>query len=145
MDMELTEMDGIILKHIFYNKQDGYTIALFKPDDLNGHVTIMAYHLPLPVKQLIRIKCKQVHRKKYFKLQYQVCEWEELEPPNPGYITEYLSSGIIKGLGVGIAQKIVAKFGIETLEIIQNDPDRLKEVPGIGPKLIEAIREGIPK
>jgi hypothetical protein len=44
----------------------------------------------------------------------------------------------------GIAQKIVAKFGVETLEIIQHYPDRLEEVFGIGPKLIEAIREGIP-
>jgi exodeoxyribonuclease V alpha subunit len=138
-------MEGRVIKYIFYNQQDGYTIALFQPQELNAHVTIKGYHLPLPIKQLARIQCKEVRNKKYNTLQFQVENWQALEPPDFYAIIQYLSSGIIKGLGSVMAQKIVAEFKEETLEIMQNEPDRLKEVPGIGPKLIEAIKEGIPR
>ena len=138
------DMEGRVIKYIFHNQQDGYTIALFQLRSLNAHITIKGYNLPLPIEQLVRINGKEVRHKRYNKLQFQIKNWQALEPPNPYCVIQYLSSGIIKGLGTVMTQKIVAKFGKDTLEIIQNNPDRLKEVPGIGPKLIEAIKEGIP-
>ncbi|MCI9669886.1 MAG: AAA family ATPase, partial [Oscillospiraceae bacterium] len=51
----------------------------------------------------------------------------------------YLSSGAVKGVGPAVAKKIVEHFGVEALEILENDPKRLREVSGIGEKVLEAI------
>ena len=51
----------------------------------------------------------------------------------------YLSSGAVKGVGPAVAKKIVEHFGVEALEILENDPKRLREVSGIGEKVLETI------
>jgi exodeoxyribonuclease V alpha subunit len=56
-------------------------------------------------------------------------------------IEKYLASNLIKGIGPEMARRITAKFGEKTLEIIENKPEQLKKVPGIGPKRAEMISE----
>ena len=58
-------------------------------------------------------------------------------------IKNYLASGLIKGVGPAIADKLVKAFGLETLEIIQKHPERLLEVEGIGPVKAQAIQNGL--
>ena len=53
----------------------------------------------------------------------------------------YLGSGLIKGIGPAYAARIVARFGLETLDILENDPDRLSEVAGLGRTRVERIKK----
>ena len=71
-----------------------------------------------------------------------VCQsWEEVMPATVYGIEKYLGSGLVKGIGPKFAQLIVRQFGLETIDVIETDIDRLYEVPGIGKKRVEKIRE----
>jgi ATP-dependent exoDNAse (exonuclease V) alpha subunit len=76
--------------------------------------------------------------------QYDVFGYIFEVPAKTSDISEYLGSGVIKGLGPETARQIVNKFGLQTIHIIENDVDRLTEVEGVGPKTIEAIKQGYP-
>jgi len=74
--------------------------------------------------------------------QFQVVTFEETLPATVYGIEKYLGSGLIKGIGPKYAKLIVNTFGADTLEVIENEPERLLEVPGIGEKRVERIRQG---
>ena len=71
--------------------------------------------------------------------QFQVVTWEETLPATVYGIEKYLGSGLIKGIGPKYAKLIVSRFGADTLAVIEEDPERLYEVPGIGRKRVERI------
>jgi len=73
--------------------------------------------------------------------QFVVQSWTEVLPATIYGIEKYLGSGLVKGIGPVFAKSIVSKFGTETLNIIDNEPDRLLEVPKLGKKRVERIRE----
>jgi exodeoxyribonuclease V alpha subunit len=72
--------------------------------------------------------------------QFRVVYWYAVLPATVAGIEKYLASGLIKGIGPELAQRLVAHFGAETLTVIDDQPQRLAEVPGIGPKKMEQIR-----
>lgn len=74
--------------------------------------------------------------------QFLAQKWEETMPATVYGIEKYLGSGLIKGVGPTFAKKIVQQFGTETLQIIEEDVQRLQEIPGIGQKRIQMIKEG---
>lgn len=143
MPNELIDIEGTVSKIIYYNKQNGYTIADFKLYGIDGFVRIKGHNIPPPVREVIRIKAREANNRKYSILQYDVFN-VVIVPTQTSDISEYLGSGAIKGLGPVIARRIVNKFGLQTINIIENDIDRLKEVEGVGPKTIEAIKKGYP-
>jgi len=71
--------------------------------------------------------------------QFKVTWWYSVLPATEAGIRKYLASGLIKGIGPELAQRLVARFGPETLEVIEKSPDRLTEVPGIGKKRVQQI------
>ncbi len=72
--------------------------------------------------------------------QFRVVWWYAVLPATVAGIEKYLASGLIKGLGPELAQRLVAHFGPETLTVIDDHPERLTEVSGIGPKKMGQIR-----
>jgi len=72
-------------------------------------------------------------------LQFQIEYCEQSTPASIAGIRRYLGSGLVRGIGPRLADRIVAQFGMETLDIIENHPGRLKEVPDIGPKRTRTI------
>jgi len=74
-----------------------------------------------------------------FGRQFKVDTYSRQLPADAVGIQKYLSSGLIKGIGPSFAQKLVDRFGSQTLHIIDTDPDRLREVPGVGEKRVDAI------
>jgi exodeoxyribonuclease V alpha subunit len=72
--------------------------------------------------------------------QFQVIKYQETKPATLTGIEKYLGSGLIKGVGPITAKRIVAHFGLDTLDIIENSIDRLQEVPGIAQKRIKMIQ-----
>ncbi len=73
--------------------------------------------------------------------QFRVVWWYAVLPATVAGIKKYLASGLIKGIGPELAKRLVAQFGPETLKVIDDHPERLEEVPGIGPKRISQIRQ----
>ncbi len=74
--------------------------------------------------------------------QFSAEKWEETLPATTYGIEKYLGSGLIKGVGPKFAKRIVQKFGKDTLEVIETDPDNLIQVEGIGQKRVERIKKG---
>jgi len=74
--------------------------------------------------------------------QFVAASWEETLPATVYGIEKYLGGGLIKGVGPKYARKIVNQFGDKTLEIIETNPNRLIEVPGIGNRRVAMIRDG---
>ncbi|OPZ25676.1 MAG: ATP-dependent RecD-like DNA helicase [Lentisphaerae bacterium ADurb.BinA184] len=72
--------------------------------------------------------------------QLRVARFRALLPTSAKGIERYLASGLIHGIGEKYAERIVERFGTETLEILDKYSSRLREVPGIGPRRIEDIR-----
>jgi exodeoxyribonuclease V alpha subunit len=72
--------------------------------------------------------------------QFRVVWWYAVLPATVSGIEKYLASGLIKGIGPELAQRLVAHFGGETLTVIGDHPERLTEVSGIGPKKMDQIR-----
>ncbi|HEX2254730.1 MAG TPA: ATP-dependent RecD-like DNA helicase [Thermoanaerobaculia bacterium] len=69
-----------------------------------------------------------------FGRQFRVTSYHSVTPSTLGGIEKYLGSGLIPGIGKELARRLVGCFGMETLEVIEHRPERLREVPGIGPK-----------
>ncbi len=72
--------------------------------------------------------------------QFKVVWWYAVLPATVAGIERYLASGLVKGVGPEMAKRLVARFGAETLSVIDQQPERLKEVPGFGPKRLEQVR-----
>jgi exodeoxyribonuclease V alpha subunit len=72
--------------------------------------------------------------------QFRVDTLIPVEPTTVEGLEKYLGSGMIPGVGPGFARRIVRTFGLDTLEILDKDPGRLRQVPGLGERRIDAIR-----
>ena len=74
-------------------------------------------------------------------IQFQIEKYETILPANITGLEKYLGSGLIKGIGPKMAALIVREFGMDTIDIIENEPDKLTRVPGIGQKRVKTIEE----
>lgn len=118
---------------------DGFTVARLK-EPRKIDLTCIVGALPtLQPGETIRCLGEWKHHAQYGR-QFEVKEFESRQPSDLVGIQRYLESGLIKGIGPAYAERIVQQFGLETLRIIDANPDRLSEVEGIGPKRIEMIR-----
>lgn len=73
--------------------------------------------------------------------QFKVVSWQEALPTSLLGMEKYLSSGLIKGIGPKLAKKIIESFGLQSFDVIDKNIERLREVPGIGTKCIDSIKE----
>ena len=72
-------------------------------------------------------------------LQFEVSNFEFELPKNAAAIEKFLGSGLVKGIGPGFAARIVSLFGVDTLDVIDQDPERLLEVDGLGQTRSDAL------
>lgn len=111
-----------------------------KVKDYSDLVTLVGNLLDVPVGAVLLCEGDWKMDKRYGQ-QFVVETWEEVMPATVYGIEKYLGSGLVKGIGPKYAHLIVAKFGTDTIEIIEDDIERLYEVAGIGKKRVEKIRE----
>ena len=123
----------------FSNEENGFTIARVKVTERSQLVTVVGSMMaPLP-GEILKLRGRwKMHPR--FGEQFHFVEYRSAEPATIHGIKKYLSSGLIPGLGPKIAERIVTCFGEKTLTVIDEDPLRLKIVPGVGKKRIELIR-----
>lgn len=132
----MERLEGMISDIVFKNEDNGYTIAHLANSD--NEVVIVGCMPTLSVGESIEVEGKWINHKTYG-TQFEVNKFMPVTPTSLEGIYVYLSSGMIHGIGEKMAKKIVDKFGVSTLDIIQNNPHRLSEVDGIGQKKIDQI------
>ncbi len=132
----MISIEGTILDIIFRNEENSYTIAVLESE--GEKVTIVGYLPFVNPDENIRVSGDFTYHNKYGE-QFKVENMEILVPSSLKGIERYLSSGLIPYVGPKTAKKMVEKFGLETLDIIQYKPERLLEIEGIGEKKLEKI------
>lgn len=134
----LIELQGQMERVTYFNEENHYTIAKIKVQGQKNPVTIVGNLMSLCPGEILRLKGSWDSHPKYGE-QFKVVSYETVMPATVKGIERYLGSGLIKGIGPVMAKRLVSKFGVETLNIIENEIRRLKEVEGIGSKRIDMI------
>ncbi len=132
------EITGIVDRIIYRNAENGYTVLSLRTETADGFMTLCGT-LPLasPGEQLRAEGSLKYHPK--YGQQFAVTFAETLAPSTLIAIENYLAGGTIKGIGPAMAKLIVDRFGMDTLQIMEKEPERLLEVSGIGRKKLEMI------
>ena len=136
----MIELTGQIERVTYTSEETGYTIAKLK---VQGHwdlVTIVGNILSPTPGEILTLKGEWVRHARYGD-QFKVQSYQTAVPATVYGIRKYLGSGLISGLGPKIADRIVKKFGIKTLDVIAHQTHRLQEVEGIGAKRIALIQQ----
>ncbi len=134
----MTELKGQIERITYCNEETGYTVARLKAEGGDGLVTIVGSIPGLSPGETVKLKGEWQSHAKYGQ-QFKTSSCELVMPATVSGIERYLGSGMIKGIGPVMARRLVSKFAIETLNVIDRDIERLKEVDGIGEKRIGMI------
>jgi exodeoxyribonuclease V alpha subunit len=134
-------LTGSVERITFYNPQNGYSVVRLRPGrrlqlpglDRQGLVTIVGNLPELSPGENLRLSGNWINHPKHGQ-QFQVEVCEQTLPATAAGIRRYLGSGLIKGIGPRLAERIVNQFGAQTMEVIEDQPERLREVPDIGLK-----------
>ncbi len=132
------EKQGAIAEIIFHNQENAYTIAVFETEE--EQFTAVG-NLPACRKGSTYIIRGQWKVHPTYGEQFAFNSFEEVMPSSEAGIQEFLASGVLKGIGKKTAAAIVARFGSETFDIIEREPQRLTEISGIGEKKAEAVSD----
>ena len=142
-------------KTIYKNEENGFCIlrmvseekGLFPKEALEQQnsrddkirFSVKGYYIPERTNMMLELNGKWENSK--YGLQYTVDSFREIIPKTKEGIAAYLSSGLIQGVGPATATLIVSKFGLDTLEVLEHEPERLLEVRGITQKKLDKIRQ----
>jgi exodeoxyribonuclease V alpha subunit len=129
---------GLIERITYYNEENDFIVAKLQEKGKRELTTIVGNLSGINPGESLKLAGRWVHNKKFGE-QFQVENYEITVPATVHGIKKYLGSGLIKGIGPIMADRIVKKFALDTLDIIEKTPERLSEVDGIGPKRIAMI------
>ncbi|KAI9132800.1 ATP-dependent RecD-like DNA helicase [Acaryochloris sp. CCMEE 5410] len=133
------QLQGVVERLTYHSDESGYTVARFKAPRTRELITIVGSFANIQAGQTLQVQGIWRDHPKYG-AQFQVKQYQETKPATLTGIEKYLGSGLIKGVGPVTAKRIVAHFGLETLDIIENQIERLAEVPGIAKKRVKLIQ-----
>jgi len=133
-------LSGVVERITFCNEENGFGVIKIKSKGFDELVTVVGSLASVNVGATLRLKGEWKYDSKYGK-QFNAVEYEETIPATIAGIEKYLGSGLIKGIGPVYAREIVKKFKEDTIRIIDEEPDRLLEAEGIGPKRLEMIKK----
>ncbi|CAM5481591.1 ATP-dependent RecD-like DNA helicase [Streptomyces avidinii] len=132
-------VDGVLERITYANEESGYTVARVDTGRGSGDLlTVVGSLLGAQPGESLRMEGRWGSHPQYGK-QFTVENYRTVLPATIQGIRRYLGSGLIKGIGPKIAERIVDHFGTDTLDVIEGEPKRLIEVPGLGPKRTKLI------
>jgi exodeoxyribonuclease V alpha subunit len=137
MNGEAVEVEGTVSR-ITFRSEDGYTVLRF--DTEGDNITCVGHFVRVAVGDQLKLRGDWVRHAKYG-YQLSVRSYEVVTPHTAEGIARYLASGVIRGIGKAMAERIVERFGDRTLEVIDKEPNRLLSVEGLGPKRVAAVRK----
>ncbi|MGV9425135.1 SF1B family DNA helicase RecD2 [Streptomyces sp. NPDC003656] len=135
------QLEGVLERITYANEETGYTVA--RVDTGRGGadlLTVVGALLGAQVGESLRMEGRWGSHPQYGK-QFHVENYTTVLPATVQGIRRYLGSGLVKGIGPVFADRITQHFGIDTLRIIEEEPGRLIEVPGLGPKRTRKIAD----
>ncbi|NLJ88612.1 MAG: ATP-dependent RecD-like DNA helicase [Epulopiscium sp.] len=133
-------ISGVVERITYSNEENGFAVIKIKSKGFSGLVTVVGNFASVNIGATLHIKGQWKYDSKYGK-QFQAFDFKETIPASIAGIEKYLGSGLIKGIGPVYAKRIVKHFKEDTLRIIEDEPDRLIEVDGIGKKRLKLIKK----
>ena len=135
----LTQLQGQIERITYLNEENGFTIAKVRVQGRRQLATVVGNLASPTPGEVLNMRGEWVKHPRYGE-QFKVSHFESQAPSSIYGIQKYLGSGLIRGIGPVMAERIVEKFGKDTLDMIENNPERLSRVSGVGKKRIEMIK-----
>jgi len=135
----LDKLRGIVERITYSNKENGYSVLKIRCKGYLKLVTIVGNVSSANIGSVLTVEGKWISDSKFGR-QFKVETWTESLPASIYGIEKYLGSGLINGIGPKYAKLIVNTFGEETINIIENEPERLAEVQKLGQKRIKSIK-----
>ncbi len=138
---------GVIERITYHNEENGYTVAKLAPEFAHRtsvgserEIAIIGNMVGVHVGESVELGGRWTVHPEYGK-QFAVEQMKQVLPATIAGMEKYLGSGLIRGVGPKTAKRIVAHFGIETLNVIEQTPERLVEVPGVGRHRTQVIQQ----
>lgn len=135
----LATLEGSVERITFQNEESGFAVVRLQPKGKDYLVTAVGRLAALHVGEHVRLRGRWTTHPSHGR-QFEADDCTVVLPTSIEGIRKYLGSGLIRGVGKVTAERLVAHFGAQTLEVIEHAPQRLEEAPGIGPVRARAIR-----
>ncbi|OII64738.1 helicase [Streptomyces sp. CC53] len=138
---QLAVVEGVLERITYSNEENGWTVARVDTGRGGGELlTVVGALLGAQPGESLRMRGRWGSHPQYGR-QFTVEDYTTVLPATVQGIRRYLGSGLVKGIGPVFADRITRHFGTDTLRIIEEEPERLIEVPGLGPKRTRKIAE----
>jgi exodeoxyribonuclease V alpha subunit len=135
----LDTVEGTVDQVVFYNPENGYTVCRFIVES-GDTLTIVGSFPPLSPGEMLKVKGRWELNPRFGR-QFKVEHFTLTLPASAKGIEKFLASGLVRGIGPVLAARIVARFGVGTIELLTKGPDRLKEVEGVGTVKLREIKK----
>jgi exodeoxyribonuclease V alpha subunit len=132
---------GLVERVTFHNEESGFAVLRVKARGKRDLVTVVGHAAVISAGEFIQASGEWANDRQHG-LQFRARFLKATPPTTIGGIEKYLGSGMIRGIGPVYAKKLVRAFAEKVFDIIEAEPDRLREVTGIGPKRAERIVAG---
>ena len=133
-------VEGAVERIVFEGQDSGFLVGRLQRKQPPGLMTFVGTGLAVSPGETVRLWGRWVDDAKFGR-QLRVERYETVLPATADAIEKYLGSGLISGIGPAYAKRLVKAFGVETLRVIDEEPERLRKVEGIGRKRAAQIRE----
>ncbi|GAA3960443.1 ATP-dependent RecD-like DNA helicase [Actinomadura viridis] len=134
-------LEAVLERITYANEDTGYTVARVATERSGGELlTVVGALLGAQVGESLRLTGRWRSHPRYGR-QFEADSYSTVLPATVQGIRRYLGSGMIKGIGPVMADRMVTHFGTDILRIIEEEPERLVEVPGLGPKRTKRIAQ----
>jgi exodeoxyribonuclease V alpha subunit len=127
------ELEGTLERVVYANEENAWSVVRLAVAGAREPVTAVGNLLGVQPGESLRLTGSWIDDPRHGR-QFRVVSYATVVPATAKGIERYLGSGLIRGIGRVMARRLVAAFGLETLEVIENQPQRLRDVEGIGPK-----------
>jgi exodeoxyribonuclease V alpha subunit len=134
-------LSGLVERVTFHNPDNGFCVLRVQVRGRRELVTLVGHAAAVAPGEQVQASGTWVNDRTHG-LQFQASYLHPAAPTSVEGIEKYLGSGLIKGIGPHYAARLVAAFGTDVFDIVEREPDRLRDVPGIGPVRAARIAEG---
>src|SRR5689334_23346049 len=132
---------GLVDRVTFHNSENGFCVLRVKARGQRDLITVIGHAAMISAGEFVQASGAWVNDRTYG-VQFRTSFLKATAPTTVEGIEKYLGSGMIRGIGPVYAKKLVRAFGESVFDIIEQEPGRLREVTGIGPKRAERITAG---
>lgn len=137
-DSSVVAIEGSVERVVYKNEDSGFSVLSVAVEGRSRPVTIVGHVAGIEVGQSLKAKGTWVDDRRYGS-QILASTILPSSPKTKEGLRNYLGSGVIQGIGPEIADRLTSAFGSKVFDVMENEPERLQEIDGIGPKRVKAI------